>query len=412
MNSRRRLKMTSSIVKPIHLLLFLFIVLTLGGCASKPKPIQVDPAQLQSYLSDKPAALHSTYAKVLKEGKRNQVLNLVDAAIAAIRIGEYKLAAHTLDQALTDIEAVYANNETATQARSLWYEEGGKDFKGEPYERVMTYYYRGLLYMIEGDYENARACFKTGTIQDAFAEESQYQCDFALMYFLEGWCSQLLGDMQLATEAYAEVSKLRPDFVPPSPQDNLLAVIETGSSPRKVADGVGHAELKYRRGKNIQEHRAWLSVNGQLARAYPIEDIFYQAATRGGRGIDKILEGQAVFLKQGMDIGTTLTDISSTTILASTLLNSSGNMAEVGAVIGGVGGIVTLVAINAKPHADTRYLHNLPDMVHIFSTSIPQATPIDVSFSGGDDQQSILYTAPTTPIEDPKGNYLLWSKSK
>ena len=412
MNLRRRLKMTSSIVKPIHLLLFLFIVLTLGGCASKPKPIQVDPARLQSYLSDKPAALQSDYAKVLKEGKRNQVLNLIDAGIAAIRIGEYKLAAHTLDQALNDIEAVYANNESATQARSLWYEEGGKDFKGEPYERVMTYYYRGLLYMIEGDYENARACFKTGTIQDAFAEESQYQCDFALMYFLEGWCSQLLGDMQLASEAYAEVSKLRPDFVPPSPQDNLLAVIETGSSPRKVADGVGHAELKYRRGKNIQEHRAWLAVNDQVVRAYPMEDIFYQAATRGGRGIDKILEGQAVFLKKGMDIGSTLTDISSTTILTSTLLNSSGNMAEVGAVIGGVGGLVTLVAINAKPHADTRYVHNLPDMVHIYSASIPQATPIDVSFSGGDDQQSTLYSVPTTPIEDPKGNYLLWSKSK
>ena len=104
---------------------------------------------------------------------------------SALQMGYYDLAKMCFDQCLNYIEAVYADNEKAKQARSLWYEEGMKDFKGEPYERVMAYYYRGLLYIQDSDFENARACFKAGVIQDAFAEERQHQCDFALLLFLE-----------------------------------------------------------------------------------------------------------------------------------------------------------------------------------------------------------------------------------
>ena len=90
-----------------------------------------------------------------------------------------------------------------------------KHFKGEPYERAMSYYYRGLLYMLEEDYENARACFKAGIIQDAFAEENQNRCDFALLLFLEAFCSLKLGDQELAKAALEEMKKLRPDLAHP-----------------------------------------------------------------------------------------------------------------------------------------------------------------------------------------------------
>ena len=56
------------------------------------------------------------------------------------------------------------------------------------------YYYRGLLYLRAGDYENARAAFRQGQMQDAFAEAEQYQCDFAIMLFLEAWASHLNHD--------------------------------------------------------------------------------------------------------------------------------------------------------------------------------------------------------------------------
>jgi hypothetical protein len=97
--------------------------------------------------------------------------------------GDYDIAKELLDQVLLRIDMVYADNENAMKARSLWYEEGMKDFIGEPYERAMAFYYRGLLYMMDEDYENARACFKNGVIQDAFAEEEQNRCDFAALIF-------------------------------------------------------------------------------------------------------------------------------------------------------------------------------------------------------------------------------------
>ena len=48
----------------------------------------------------------------------------------------------------------------------------------------MAYYYRGVLYLRDGDYENARASFKGGMLQDGFAEEEQNRSDFALLSFL------------------------------------------------------------------------------------------------------------------------------------------------------------------------------------------------------------------------------------
>jgi len=93
-------------------------------------------------------------------------------------------AADTLDRALAIVESTHGAGPEAAKARSLWYEEGCKIFKGEPYERCMMYYYRGLLYLWKKDYGNAHACFANGILQDAFAEEEQDQCDFGLLYFL------------------------------------------------------------------------------------------------------------------------------------------------------------------------------------------------------------------------------------
>ena len=312
--------------------------------------------------------LQSQYEKATKEGERNFVLNHTQAGLMAFQLKEYDLATQSFDQALLRIESVFSNNERATKARSLWYEEGAKDFKGEPYERAMAYYYRGLLYLLRGDYENARAACKNGVLQDAFAEEEQYRCDFALLIFLEGWVSQCLGDFQTANAAYEEVRKLRPDFVSPKTDDNALLIVETGKSPRKVADGIGHDELKYRRGRHFTENRVQIRIGDQLYPLYPMEDIFWQAATRGGRLVDKILKGKVHFMETQRASGEILSNVATAGIIASSApVGDTSALHGVSAALGLISVVQLAISLNVNPRADTRYWNNLPDTIHIIT---------------------------------------------
>ena len=47
--------------------------------------------------------------------------------------------------------ATLVNDKSAKKARSYFSEESKKIFQGEPYERVMAYYYRGILYWMDGE---------------------------------------------------------------------------------------------------------------------------------------------------------------------------------------------------------------------------------------------------------------------
>ena len=190
-----------------------------------------------------------------------------------------------------------------------------------------------------------------------------------------------MGDRELAEQAFNEVRKLRPDFTLPPLDHNILLVSETGTSPRKVADGLGHSELKFRRGKDIRENRAEFIVNGESYNAYPMEDIFFQANSRGGRPVDKILEGKAVFRTNASDIGLSLTSAAEYLMLGAPLLGDS--MGALQAVSGGLavlGSVTTYAAIRSRPHADVRFWRNLPDTIHILTLASPAKAEIAVQY--------------------------------
>ena len=277
--------------------LIIFVVASLfcSACATKSslyKEVAVSESHMAAYLQDKPKPLHFKYARVLRQGRHNLVLNQMEAGLAAMEYGDYYNAEQSFDEALINIEAVYRNNESAEKALSLWYQEGMKDFKGEPYERAMAYYYRGLLYLRRGDFENARASFLGGLIQDSMAVEEKFQQDFSLLTFMAGWASQLGGDLQRAQEFYAETKTYNSDFVPPNPEDNVLIIAESGGAPRKVADGENRELLRFVRGNNPGQSVEIKAFN-EYHQAQKIEDIYRQAITRGEREIDRINKGKA-----------------------------------------------------------------------------------------------------------------------
>ncbi|MEH6437937.1 tetratricopeptide repeat protein [Massilia sp. DD77] len=362
-----------------------------------------------------PGAARADYAaeaaRLKNAPAKDATMHVLQAGVAAMAEGKTQDANGLFDNALDSIEGMFANTENAAKARSLWYEEGAKDYKGEPYERAMAYYYRGLLYLAEGDYENARASFRGGILQDAFAEEQQFRSDFAALMILEGWSSQLNGDKDLARETYAEVARLRPQWAAPAAGANLLVVAELGGAPRKVGDGIGNHEIVYRPAKRMPERSLKIEFDGKPQQVALAEDVFYQASTRGGRPVDRLIEGKVAFQNTTGAIGEALGTIASDGSVYAAAAGGGGGRA-LGAVAA-VGAIFSMVSVNVKPRADVRYWNNLPETLHIGTVNY-QGLPGNVNVTLFDDKGQQV-PADTLRIQkwiDKKGNGVVWIKTR
>lgn len=326
---------------------------------------QQSETEMSAFVASKPEALRPAFEILIAGGARDSVLNNMEIATLALRIEDEREAADAIDRALLDIVRYYGQTEAAQKARSLWYQEGAKEFKGEPYERAMAHYYRGMLDLKSGDYGNAQASFISGFLQDAFSEEEQHTSDFSLLLFLNAWSLRCNDSDVLADDRFWEVEQLLSDTIRPPIEHDTLVVVETGTSPRKLADGIGHSKLVYRRGKKFQEHGATISLQSSHP-MYPIEDIFYQASTRGSRPVDSILDGKIEFRQNNERAGDDITGIGDA-LGATSFIAGSSDLGYASSVVSLIGGLQLHRASNAKPRADTRYWSGLPDRVHLFT---------------------------------------------
>ncbi len=364
------------------------------------------PAAVMASL---PPSLDQAVQRISADDANNRVLNQLQAATLALDLGNRELAGELFDAALATITSVYADSEQAARARSLWYDEGAKDFKGEPYERAMAFYYRGLLDMYAGDYENARASFKSGLLQDAFAEEEQHRADFALLMFLEAWSSHVLGARGLADERFEELLTFRPGFRLPEANHRLLVMVETGKAPRKLQDGIGGNVLVYRPGRRFREEAVRIRVDGKALDLMPIESIFWQASSRGGRPIDSILEGQVQFKQTTQSVSA---DVSGVAAHATMLSPAFGAAGGVFAGVAAVAGVATLATSRVKARADHRFWNNLPDKVHVLTMPMPASREVQVEFLDASGAV-INELTQTARIEvDAAGRGVLWARAR
>lgn len=409
MNSRKQHKMTSSIDKLVLGLLSAGLITACGSTGPTKYTEFAVNDQDASLIQSKPSYLQPSFTKLIKEGKRNQVLNLMHIGKVALQKNDIDEAEMAFEQALVQIETVYANNKQAEQARSLWYEEGGKDFKGEPYERAMVYFYRGIIYLIRNEFDNARATFLSGLMQDAFAEEEQNRSDFALLMFMAGWSAQKMGAPDLANEAYQELAVFRPDFTPPSADQDTIVIAETGKSPRKLADGVGHYQLVFRRGKRIKDTRVDLVSKNERHALYPMEDIYWQATSRGGRPFDSIIEGKVSFKQSSANFGSGLSNVAGDAMVISGGFGSNSGT-NAGAALSLIGVAAMAMSANAKTRADTRYWNNLPDLVHVMTFNSNDLGAPDM-FEYKDGQGTVLFSKQADVVHTSTNQTIIWSSN-
>src|SRR3954463_9261918 len=141
--------------------------------------------------------------------KKDRVLWEYRNGLSAMRKGDFATAKQLFDDAILTISGIYGKDESARKSRNYFNEEAKKNFLGEPYERVMAYWYRGIMYWMDGEPDNARACFKSAQLMDSDAENKEYAADYATLEYLDGYASvKLNGDGSDGLQRAQKLSKI------------------------------------------------------------------------------------------------------------------------------------------------------------------------------------------------------------
>jgi hypothetical protein len=332
---------------------------------------------------------------------RDKVLWEYRTAAAAMRLGKFADAKQYLDDALARLGGIYGKDNSAKQARSYFHEEATKTFIGEPYERVMAYYYRGILYWMDGEPDNARACFRSGELEDAGTAEEKYSADYAILDYLDALATTKLGDD--GSEAFQRAEKeSRLSKLPPLARNaNVLLLLEFGRGPGKWASGKYGEELRFRE-YPTPIRTVTVSVDEQKLTAGVTDDLQFQATTRGGRVMDHVLGNKAIFKSTTSAVGDAA--IVSGAVLA-TQGGHHGPANEVGVGLLAAGVLTKLVSAATTPAADTRAWDNLPRYLSFATLSLPpgqHTATIEFSDAAGRQLGDLTKTITINVPEDGK----------
>ncbi len=280
-------------------------------------------------------------------------------AAAALRRNQFDEAKAKLDDALAVAAANYGQvNSEAAKSRRMFRNESDKPFIGEPYERVMASFYRGILYWRDGEPDNARALYRNGQLLDSDTQDKTYAGDYVLLDYLDGLVSAKLGGDGADALARARANARKqghatpPDF---NTKANVMIFAEYGRGPTKYQGGEYGEYLKFSVEKS-KIRSARLEVDGRQIALPPYDDVSFQATTRGGRLMDHVLGNKAVF-KQTTD---TIGDVALQGAVATSAFSQGRRNDEAALALAAVGLISKIASAATTPQADIRAWSNLP----------------------------------------------------
>ncbi len=334
------------------------VLALLAGCVSAPD----EPRGRES----RPGAATVADRRGEEIPEKDRVLYAYRAAATALRAGNFTEAKARLDDAIARIGGIITNDAEAARARGLFSAESTKIFIGEPYERVMAYYYRGILYWRDGERDNARACFRSGQVIDSGTEQEKYTADYVLLDYLDGLASAKLQADGSDAWARAQAQAGEKLHLPPyNLTANVLVFAEYGYGPRKFAAGEHGAQLRFHAEDSPSRSARLILNGGRMVVPLPVyDDLGYQATTRGGRVMDHILGNKAYF-KAGAnlagDVALAGSAIAHEQARRRERKGKDGDEAEAAAIgLGILGAIGKVAAAATRTEADTRQWSNLP----------------------------------------------------
>ncbi len=311
--------------------------------------------------------------------------------LVALKQNQHNDAKALFEAAMPAAGQILQADASTRMAQSLFSPENVKGFHGEPYERAMGWFYRGLIYWMDGEPANARACFRTAQLMDALAEKHEHRADWVMLDYLDGFITAKLGKdgsaaLRRAREHAGAIAL--PDY---NPTANTLLVLQTGFGPVKKSGGdVGEA-LVYDGGhSDVAQIR--ITVAGQTVTAPIFDNLTVQASTRGSRAMDLVLARKATVKKVGDTIG----DVGT---VPGVVLVDYEDTRDAGLALLGVGLVGKFIGNSVEPRADTRTWNNLPQHLSFAALNLPVGEhPATVDFIGAtgaalpDRQKSVLLT--------------------
>lgn len=146
---------------------------------------------------------------------------------------------------------------------------------------------------------------------------------------------------------------------------NLVLVVERGRAPRKVRSGEYGEMLTI-----LPNRRASIppgvAIGGQALPAHFLDDLYYQATTRGGRRVDAFLRGKAVYKDASLISGYVALRLAEIAHIT-----DNDELAIVAAVAGAV---LTISSLATNPAADIRQWEQAPGGWFLVAERVPPGT--------------------------------------
>lgn len=361
---RRGVPRAASVVSSLALLAVL-------GCGSHRT------AGVGEYYAGNAAAAEEAYRTMIEREPNSRALYLLLLGTVELDRGDVAEARERFIEATRIMESFKASGEFEAVVGA----ESSKEYKGDPYERMMAWWYLGLLDFMLGDYDMALPSFKSAVLADAGGRDERFYGDTAAALLFLGLTYRALGQDERAASEFAEAAKANhardtagaaarssgaEGDVPPLTDTvgdlngNFLVVVGLGRGPYKYETGVyGEAAAIARCA--YPERQACISVDGRpVGRTVAVEDVFYQAATRGGRAMDAVLAGKAIF-KGALEVAAeeSFEDSAETDAPSEKRRRS---------FLSGLA--LAVMSLFVRPEADTRSWETLPDEIQVLSANI------------------------------------------
>ena len=331
----------------------------LGFAACQAPAIQRAP----EFNGDLVAAGHRQIAKAPAHDKNRWRLI---TAVHALKLGRHSEARALLTTAMPSAGQILQANARTRLAQSTFSPENVKGFHGESHERAMGWFYHGMFYWMDGEPDNARACFRTAQLMDALAAQPEHRADWVLLDYLDGYITTKLSRDGSDARTRAQANAGDTALPPYNTKANVMIFLQFGFGPMKKTGGDVGEKIVYNGGRS-QARSASITVGGRPVIAPIFDNLTFQASTRGDRAMDAILAKKATIKKAGDLVG----DIG---VTGGAILASQPETEGAGVALLSAGLVGKIVGGSAEPRADTRTWTNLPQHLSFAALQLPTGT--------------------------------------